>query len=83
MIRWIDKNDKAYLDAESKIPDPSKYYYMYAGNNLSAPLTTTDVQEWEAGKIYTYNILLDLKQIKVTADVIDWLDAGDDVIMDN
>ena len=58
-------------------------YYSYVGNTLSAPLTTTNVWEWQAGKIYTYNITLDLKQIKVTADVVDWLDAGEDVIMDN
>ena len=58
-------------------------YYSYTGNTLSAPLTTTSVYEWQAGKIYTYNITLDLKQIKVTADVVDWLDAGEDVLMDN
>ena len=58
-------------------------YYSYLGNTLSAPLTTTSVYSWDAGKIYIYNISLDLKQIKVTADVVDWLDAGDDVIMDN
>ena len=58
-------------------------YYSYLGNTLSAPLTTTNVYEWQAGKIYTYNITLDLKQIKVTADVVDWLDAGEDVVMDN
>lgn len=58
-------------------------YYSYTGNTLSAPLTTTSVYAWEAGKIYTYNITLDLKQIKVTADVVDWLDAGEDVLMDS
>ena len=58
-------------------------YYSYLGNTLSAPLTTTTVYDWKAGKIYTYNITLDLKQIKVTAEVVDWLDAGEDVIMDN
>ena len=58
-------------------------YYSYLGNTLSAPLTTTNVYEWQAGKIYTYNITLDLKQIKVTAEVVDWLDAGEDVVMDN
>ena len=58
-------------------------YYSYLGNTLSAPLTTTNVYAWEAGKIYTYNITLNLKQIKVTADVVDWLDAGEDVLMDN
>ena len=57
-------------------------YYSYTGNTLSAPLTTTNVYEWQAGKIYTSNITLDLKQIKVTADVVDWLDAGEDVLMD-
>jgi hypothetical protein len=82
VTRWIDINDKAYL-ADGVTPDPSKYYYRYAGNNLSAPLTTTNVQEWEAGKIYTYNLVLDLKQIRVTADVVDWRDGGDDVSMDN
>ena len=64
--------------------DPvSGEYYSYTSNTLSASLTTNTVYAWEAGKIYTYNITLDLKQIKVTADVVDWLDAGEDVIMDN
>ena len=63
--------------------DGTGEYYSYKGNTLSAPLTTTSVYEWEAGKIYTYNITLDLKQIKVTADVVNWLDASEDVIMDN
>ena len=63
-------------------PGATGEYYAYENNTLSAPLTTTSVQEWQAGKIYTYNITIDLRQIKVTADVVDWLDAGDDVIMD-
>ncbi|MBQ3711331.1 MAG: fimbrillin family protein [Bacteroidales bacterium] len=58
-------------------------YYAYENNTLEATLTTNTVYGWEAGKIYTYNITLDLKQIKVTADVEPWLDAGEDVIMDN
>ena len=58
-------------------------YYSYTGNTLSAPLTTTSVYSWDAGKIYTYNITLDLKQIKVTADVVDWLEAGEDILMDD
>ena len=58
-------------------------YYSYTGNTLSAPLTTNTVYGWQAGKIYVYNIVLDLKQIKVKADVVDWLDAGEDVILDN
>lgn len=58
-------------------------YYPYENNTLEATLTTTNVYGWEAGKIYTYNITLDLKQISVTADVVDWLDAGEDVIMDS
>ena len=58
-------------------------YYSYENNTLSASLTTTSVYGWDAGKIYTYNITLDLKQISVTADVVDWLDAGEDVIMDS
>jgi len=70
------------FDVVRKKDDDSGEYYSYPGNNLSAPLTTTSVYAWEAGKIYTYNITLDLKQIKVTADVVDWLDAGDDVNMD-
>ena len=82
VTRWKDINDKGYLE-DGVTPDPEKYYYYYPANTLSASLTTTTVQEWEAGKIYTYNIVLDLKQIRVTADVVDWLDAGDDVIMDS
>jgi hypothetical protein len=82
VTRWKDINDpNNYLPDGT--PDPAKYYYRYAGNTLSAPLTTTTVYDWEAGKIYTYNITLDLKQIKVTADVVDWLDAGEDVLMDS
>ena len=68
----------------TRVKDPvTGEYYSYLGNTLSAPLTTTSVYEWQAGKIYTYNITLDLKQIKVAADVADWLSAGEDVIMDN
>ena len=70
------------FDVVRKKDDGSGEYYSYTGNNLSAPLTTPTVDGWQAGKIYTYNISLDLKQIKVTADVVDWIDGGDDVIMD-
>jgi hypothetical protein len=58
-------------------------YYEYKDNTLTAPLTTTSVYGWEAGRIYTYNITLNVDQIHVTADVVDWLDASDDVIMNN
>lgn len=71
------------FDVEREPDAVTGEYYSYTGNTLSAPLTTTSVYEWQAGKIYTYNISLDLKQIQVTADVVDWLDAGEDVIMDN
>ena len=71
------------FDVTRKNEGPGSEYYSYTGNTLSAPLTTTSVQEWQAGKIYTYNITLNLKQIKVTADVVDWLDAGEDILMDN
>lgn len=71
------------FDVTRRKDGPNSEYYSYLGNTLSAPLTTTNVYEWQAGKIYTYNITLDLKQIKVTAEVVDWLDSGDDVIMDN
>lgn len=69
------------FDIVRKTADTGEYY-SYKGNNLSAPLKTASVEGWQAGKIYTYNIKLDLKQIKVTADVVDWLPADDDVIMD-
>ena len=82
VTRWKNINDpNNYL--QDGTPNPDKYYYRYGGNTLSAPLTTTSVYEWQAGKIYTYNITLDLKQIKVTADVVDWLPAGEDILMDN
>lgn len=71
------------FDVTRKKDGTSGEYYSYLGNTLSASLTTTNVYAWEAGKIYTYNINLNLKQIKVEADVVDWLDAGEDVIMDN
>ena len=71
------------FDVTRKNEGPGSEHYSYTGNTLSAPLTTTNVYEWQAGKIYTYNITLDLKQIKVTADVVDWLDAGEDILMDN
>ena len=71
------------FDVTRTVDADSGEYYSYTGNTLSAPLTTTRVYEWQAGKIYTYNIKLDLKQIKVTADVVDWLDAGEDVLMDS
>jgi len=70
------------FDVTRKKDDVTGEYYSYKGNTLTAPLTTTSVYGWEPGKIYTYNILLDLYQIKVTADVVDWLDAGEDVIME-
>ncbi len=71
------------FDVTRTVDAVSGEYYSYTGNTLSAPLTTTSVYEWQAGKIYTYNITLDLKQIKVTADVVDWLDSGEDVLMDS
>ena len=77
-----DATIEVNFDVLRKKDAVSGEYYSYTGNTLSAPLTTTTVQEWQAGKIYTYSIKLDLKQIKVTADVVDWLDAGDDVVMD-
>lgn len=78
-----DATIEVNFDVTRKKDSVTGEYYSYTGNTLSAPLTTTSVYEWQAGKIYTYNITLDLKQIKVTADVVDWLDAGEDVIMDN
>ena len=77
-----DATIEVNFDVTRKV-DGTGEHYAYTGNTLSAPLTTTSVYEWQAGKIYTYNITLDLKQIKVTADVVDWLDAGEDILMDN
>lgn len=56
--------------------------YSYTKNVQSAPLTTTKVYGWEAGKIYTYNIYLNLKSINITADVVPWLTAGEDVFLE-
>lgn len=63
--------------------DPTGEHYEYLNNTLTAPLTTSKVYGWEPGKIYTYNINLNLKKITIDADVVDWIDAGDDVMMDN
>ncbi|MCR5758985.1 MAG: fimbrillin family protein [Bacteroidales bacterium] len=78
-----DATIEVNFDVTRKKDPVTGEYYSYTGNTLSAPLTTTSVYEWQAGKIYTYNITLDLKQIKVTADVVDWLDAGEDILMDH
>lgn len=56
--------------------------YTYSKNVLSAPLTTTKVYGWDAGMIYTYNIYLNLKSINIKADVVPWLEAGEDVFME-
>ena len=71
------------FDVRRKKDSVTGEYYEYLNNTLTAPLLTTSVYGWEAGRIYTYNITLDLKKIKVDAEVVPWLDAGDDVIMDN
>lgn len=70
------------FDVKRKKDTATGEYYQYKNNTLTAPLTTSAIYGWEAGRIYTYNITLDLKQIKVNANVEPWLDAGDDVIMD-
>ena len=57
--------------------------YEYLNNTLSAPLTTYTVFSWDPGKIYTYIINLNLTKIHFTAEVTDWLVAGDDVMMDS
>lgn len=80
---FTDATIEVNFDVKRKKDSVSGEYYEYLGNNLSAPLTTPSVYEWQAGKIYTYNITLDMKQIRVAADVVDWLDASEDVIMDN
>ena len=58
-------------------------HYEYENNTLSAKLRTTELYEWAAGKIYNYNISLRQTEMNVTADVVAWLDAGEDVILDN
>lgn len=78
-----DASIEVNFDVTRKKDSVTGEYYSYTGNTLSAPLITTSVYGWDAGKIYTYNITLNLKQIKVTADVVDWLDAGEDILMDN
>ena len=80
---FTDATIEVNFDVIRKKDPVTGEYYSYTGNTLSAPLTTTSVYGWQAGKIYTYNITLDMKQIKVTAEEVDWLDAGEDVIMDN
>lgn len=71
------------FDVERKEDAVSGEYYSYPNNTLSAPLTTDIIYAWEAGRIYNYNITLDMKAISITADVSPWLDAGEDVILDN
>ncbi len=55
--------------------------YSYSGNVLSVPLYS-GVTKWEAGKIYTYSLSLNLKTIRVTAvEVEDWKTATEDVFL--
>ena len=56
--------------------------YEYTNNVLTANLASPVCSSWEAGKIYTYNITLNLREISFTADVIDWLPGGEDVFME-
>jgi len=56
-------------------------YYTYSGNTLSASLSTSG-SGWDAGKIYTYYVTLNLKKINVTAEVEPWLTAGEDIFME-
>jgi len=58
-------------------------HYTYSGNKLSASLSGQGgITGWEAGKIYTYYVTLNLKKINVTAAVEPWLTAGEDIFLE-
>ena len=43
--------------------------------SVTVALLTTDVDEWEQNKKYTYNIVIDLKKIYFNPTMVDWVDA--------
>lgn len=43
--------------------------------SVTVALQTTDVDEWEQNKKYTYNIVIDLKKIYFNPTMVDWVDA--------
>ncbi len=79
---FTDATIEVNFDVRRKADSGSGEYYQYTNNRLFAPLTTYSVSGWEPGKIYTYNIKLNLQKIDIDANVEDWIVAGDDVIMD-
>ena len=82
VVRWKNINDKGYL-ADGVTPDPDKYEYYFSDYVYNVPLYS-GVDAWLPGKIYTYSLSLNLKAIRMTAEVVenDWLTANDDVFMD-
>ena len=60
-------------------------HYEYESYTQTAQLRSAalELYGWEPGKIYTYNISLNLEKISINADVTDWLTAGDDVVFEN
>lgn len=61
-------------------------YYDYSNNTLAASLKTVinevPMVEWQAGKIYTYIIHLNLREISIEAEETDWIISGEDVLFD-
>ena len=42
---------------------------------VTVALRTTDVSAWEQNKVYTYNIVIDLKKIYFNPTMVDWVNA--------
>ena len=81
LVRWKNINDKGYLQ-DGVTPDPAKYNYYYPDTILNVPLYS-GVTSWQAGKIYTYSLAVNVQTIRVTGVEVDtWQTATEDVFMD-
>ena len=54
-------------------------------NVVTANLTTVGVPEWFRGKRYIYTLTIDLDEIYLSPEVVDWTDetVTDEVTVDN
>ena len=71
-----------YYSLKRKTDGKTGEYYDYSDNVLTANLASPSCSSWQAGKIYTYTINLNLKAISVTASVENWFPSGEDVFME-
>ena len=74
-------NISVYYSLSRNTDSNTGEHYEYGDNVLMANLASPVCSSWEAGKIYTYDITLNLRSISFTTEVVDWLPGGEDVFM--